>query len=161
MSGKSTEAGTSDLVFRKVEAAEIYPLRYAVLIVGTNRDSPVFPGDELDTTTHFGAFDAETCVACLSVIRSVWREAPAWQMRGMASAPEWRGRGAAMALIAHAERVIGLGSDLGVIWLNAREAAVGFYLKAGYVMDSERFMIENVGPHYRMVKRREMFGKRV
>ena len=35
----------------------ILPLRQAVIIAGTNRDTPYFPGDELSDTLHVGALE--------------------------------------------------------------------------------------------------------
>lgn len=39
-----------------------------------------------------------------------------------------------------------------VMWCNARSAVVDFYRNHGFQTVSDEFMIENVGPHYVMVR---------
>lgn len=135
---------------------EILGLRFDALILGTNRTSPVFPGDDDPQTVHSGAFVGVECAACLSVMPSAWSsprgELPAWQFRGMATSRAWRGRGIGLRLIAHVEAALVVPSGRPVVWLNSRETAVGFYNRAGFRLVSEKFEIENVGPHFRMIK---------
>jgi len=39
------------------------------------------------------------------------------------------------------------------IWCNARTGAVPFYSRMGYGVISDEFMIEGIGPHYKMEKK--------
>ena len=76
-----------------------------------------------------------------------------YQFRGMASAPEARGKGYAdavmRAMIAHMR---GLHAGGGVLlWCNARVGAVGFYERFGMRVVGERFEIAGVGTHVVMV----------
>jgi predicted GNAT family N-acyltransferase len=131
---------------------EILPLRQAVIIAGTNRNSPYFAGDEDETTRHVGVFERLQCIGCATFLRSEWDGEAAWQLRGMATAVAWRRRGVGRALLQFAESTLPNESGIRLFWCNAREKAVGFYKKAGWSVASERFDVQAVGPHYRMVK---------
>ncbi len=140
-----------DIAF--VPLAMILPLRQAVIIAGTDRDSPYFPGDDAPETRHVGVFATTTCVGCATLLRSTWEEAPAWQLRGMAVATDLQRQGIGRLLLAFLEDELPrIAPGIG-IWCNAREKAVSFYSNAGFQLVSERFHIEHVGPHYRLFKR--------
>jgi GNAT superfamily N-acetyltransferase len=81
-----------------------------------------------------------------------WMGKPAWQLRGMATDPDFRGAGVGTRLLAHAEAALAKRSDFRQIWCNARSAAVGFYRKQGWTVVSDEFQIPGVGPHYKMTK---------
>ncbi|HUA70635.1 MAG TPA: GNAT family N-acetyltransferase [Solirubrobacteraceae bacterium] len=72
-----------------------------------------------------------------------------WRIRGMATAPHARGRGAGtkvlQALVQHA-------TDNGAtrLWCNARTPARSLYERAGFVATSDEFETPRIGPHYRM-----------
>ena len=90
-------------------------------------------------------------------VASVWREPPPWQpgdrdswrLRGMATAPEWRGKGAGSAVltavVAHVAEAGG-----GLLWCNARLGAVGFYERAGMVTRGDQWEEPFIGPHVAM-----------
>ncbi|OPZ08509.1 MAG: Acetyltransferase (GNAT) family protein [candidate division BRC1 bacterium ADurb.BinA292] len=143
--------------FRPADLGEILELREDELIRGTGRERE-FPGDRDPTTRHFGAFRQGTCVGCLSAMLSEWEGAPAWQVRGMAVAADWRGRGVGARLLARAEALLVEeragpgGTRVRLLWCNARRPAVGFYEKQGWRVVSGPFEIPSVGPHVRMVK---------
>jgi GNAT superfamily N-acetyltransferase len=83
---------------------------------------------------------------------SEWEGEPAYQLRGMATAPGWQRRGLGKNLLVYSENSI---ADLGVgsiIWCNARLGALDFYLRQGWTRASEVFEIPGVGPHYRLSK---------
>jgi len=79
-------------------------------------------------------------------------EPGAWRIRGMATAPHARRRGAGSAvlstLLAHAERAGALR-----IWCNARTPALSLYERAGFHATSEEFEIPEIGPHFVMERR--------
>ncbi len=130
----------------------VIPLREAIIIAGTNRDTPYFPGDEAPGTRHVGAFNGDVCIGCATLLRSTWEDRPAWQLRGMAVATIRQGQGVGRALLAFFDRELRPVAPTIGIWCNAREKAVLFYRKAGFQVESERFHIENVGPHFRLFK---------
>ncbi len=72
-----------------------------------------------------------------------------WRVRGMATEPEARCRGAGTAvleaLIAHARA-----NGATLVWCNARVRAVTLYERAGFRAVSDEFEVDRIGPHYRM-----------
>lgn len=140
------------MLIRPVQACEIYDLRMAVLIAGTKRTTPQFLGDEEPGALHLGTFDGDRIVGCASFIPSEWMGEPAWQLRGMATDPEYIGKGIGSTLLRQAEELL-RERGRAIMWCNARTSAVGFYLKQGWEKVSDEFVIEAVGPHYRMIKR--------
>lgn len=146
------ELSLHSIVFRIARLEEVVGLREAVLIRGTDRDTPYFEGDRDETTLHFGAFFGDRVLGCLSFMRNEWMEKPAWQLRGMAIDPEFRGAGVGARLLAKAEEALVGQSDIRQLWCNARSGAVGFYRKQGWTAVSEEFQIPGVGPHYKMTK---------
>ncbi len=140
------------VLFREARLDEIIQLRHDVLIVHTDRDSPYFEGDEEETTMHFGAFEEKEIIACLTFLQRPWDHEPAWQLRGMATRPRWRGWGIGRELLIYAEETIRMRSDIIRLWCDARIPAVAFYEKQGWRVMSERFEIKGVGPHVKMSK---------
>ncbi|MFB3785290.1 MAG: GNAT family N-acetyltransferase [bacterium] len=131
---------------------DIIGLRQEVLIKGTGRVSPEFPGDRDATTRHFGAFYQERILGCLTFMLNEWLGNPAWQLRGMATDPAFTGKGIGRKLLRFAETHLLRVSPVRRLWCNARTGAVGFYLKQGWRLESDEFLIPGVGPHYKMSK---------
>lgn len=141
---------SADLEVRAVTAAEIRPLRQQVLRPGRPAAESVYPGDERPTTVHLGAYAAGRLVGIASLYREHRdggdRDTPGWRLRGMASAPDARGRGIGQALLAASvDHVAGAGG--GELWCNARTPAAPFYERAGFEVVSDRFEIPGIGPH--------------
>jgi ribosomal protein S18 acetylase RimI-like enzyme len=69
-----------------------------------------------------------------------------WRVRGMATAPQARGRGAGTAvldaLMAHAQA---LGAER--IWAHVRVPARSLYGRAGFTVASEEHEVPEIGPH--------------
>jgi len=90
------------------------------------------------------AFDAEELVAVGLVAPD--GQPGGWRIRGMATAPAARGRGAGTAvldaLLAHA-----LAHGARRIWCNARTPARSLYERAGLRVISEEFELPMIGPH--------------
>jgi ribosomal protein S18 acetylase RimI-like enzyme len=75
-----------------------------------------------------------------------------WRVRGMATAPRARRRGAGSAILAALVRhAIDQGAS--VIWCNARTGARSLYERAGFRVTSEEFLLPQIGPHFRMERR--------
>jgi predicted GNAT family N-acyltransferase len=139
------------MLIRHVQPDELYQLRMSVLIVGTNRTSPQFQGDLEPDAHHLGAFDGERIIGCASFIPSEWMGLPAWQLRGMATDPQYLGKGVGSAVLRYGEETL-RSCGRSVLWCNARTSAVGFYLKQGWKIVSDEFVISDVGPHFKMMK---------
>ena len=140
---------------RSLTTTETWPLRLSVLRPNRPLEAAQFPGDDLPTTKHFGAFRDGQLVGIASLFAAEMLEQPgttAMQLRGMATAPEVRGEGFGRALVlecvtyAQTQRVEHF-------WFNARIGAVGFYSMLGFEVIGDEFEIPDVGPHFRMWRR--------
>jgi len=134
-------------------AEETSVLRQMVLRPTLSVDQVAMDHDGAEGTFHVGAMnDAGAVVAIMTVMRdSLPHNVPsttmmAWRIRGMASHPEWRGKGLGGAVLefgmTHA-----LGISEAIIWCNARRVAYGFYERYGFGYGSEEFDIPGIGPH--------------
>ncbi len=94
-----------------------------------------------------GAFDGETLIAVGLVGED--GEPGAWRVRGMATAPDARRKGAGTAvlsaLVAHT-----IANGATRVWCNARAPARSLYERAGFRAVSEEFEIPKIGPHFVM-----------
>ncbi len=82
-----------------------------------------------------------------------WRphDSPAWQLRGMATAPDARGRGAGrLALDAAVDHVRAEGAAL--VWCHARDVALTFYERAGFTVEGDGFRNDADIPHHPMAR---------
>jgi GNAT superfamily N-acetyltransferase len=104
-------------------------------------------GHEPAGAVAFGAFAGDELVAVGLVGPD--GEPGDWRVRGMATAPHARGKGAGTqilnALVQHATT-----HGATRIWCNARTAALSLYRRAGFVAASDEFETPQIGPHYRM-----------
>jgi GNAT superfamily N-acetyltransferase len=129
---------------------ELLGLRQAVLRPHQRPDEVRFPDDEVPGTVHFCARDDDGgVVGAVSLMRQSppWRpEMDAWRLRGMATAPEWRGLGVGRALLAAVFDHVAAGGG-GLLWCNARLAAVGFYERAGMATTGDVWEEPVIGPH--------------
>jgi ribosomal protein S18 acetylase RimI-like enzyme len=96
----------------------------------------------------FGAFDGDELVAVGLVGRD--GETPGdWRVRGMATKPDARGRGAGSGVLeALVQHAVAHGATR--VWCNARTRARTLYERVGFVVASEEFEPPDIGPHYRM-----------
>ncbi len=133
------------LHLRSIPLEETRELRRDVL-------RPYMTVDELAETepsgaVAFGVFDGDELVAVGLVGPD--GEPGDWRVRGMATAPHARGRGAGtkvlQALVQHA-----LDNGATRLWCNARTPARSLYERAGFIATSDEFETPRIGPHYRM-----------
>jgi ribosomal protein S18 acetylase RimI-like enzyme len=95
----------------------------------------------------FGAFQGSELVAVGLVGPD--GEPGDWRVRGMATAPQARGRGAGSAILnALVQHAIANGATR--VWCNARTPALNLYKRAGFLVASDEFEPPDIGPHYRM-----------
>lgn len=127
---------------RPVTAAEVRPLRLEVLRAGMVDRTVDFDGDDEPDTIHLAAFDEHAIMVGTSTwLRRVCPVEPdvaAVQLRGMATATHRQGHGIGTALLR-------TGCDMwrdavAVIWANARDAALPFYERHGFVVRGAGFI---------------------
>ena len=96
-----------------------------------------------------GAFDGDELVAVGFVCPD--GGPGAWRVRGMATRPEHRGRGAGSAVLAAlVEHAAAQGATR--VWCNARTPALSLYARAGFAVESEEFEIPEIGAHHVMAR---------
>ena len=142
------------LTTRSIPLAETRQLRRDVL-------RPYMTVDELATTepsgaVAFGVFDGADKLVAVGLVGPDG-EPGDWRIRGMATAPDARGRGAGtrvlQALVQHA-----IENGATRLWCNARTPARNLYERAGFVATSDEFETPRIGPHYRMELRTPAAG---
>ena len=144
---------------RRVSADQIIDLRHVVLRDGLPRSEAIFPGDDSDHARHYGAFEDDRLIGCVTLHLNEWEKQPAWQLRGMAVAADARTSGVGRTMIEVLERDLD-DSPIRQLWCNARVPASGFYVKLGWKIVSEQFEIPTAGPHVRMTRRLGPIPKR-
>lgn len=134
---------------REISPSDTLELRQCVLRPGLRLDQCVYAGDDDSTTHHFGCIVDDGLVGIVSIYKRDKVDLYSgcgFQIRAMATAESFRGKGLGLDLLRAAEKkAFTLGADY--IWANARIAAVGFYRKSGYTIGENEFEIIDVGPH--------------
>jgi GNAT superfamily N-acetyltransferase len=131
---------------REIPLAETRTLRREVLRAQSSLEE--LASHEPAGSVAFGAFAGAELVA-VGLIGREGDEPDDWRVRGMATKPHARGRGAGtrvlQALVQHA---VAHGATR--VWCNARTRALTLYERAGFVATSDEFEPPHIGPHYRM-----------
>jgi GNAT superfamily N-acetyltransferase len=130
---------------RPVPLPDTRPLRREVLRPYMSLDE--LAGHEPAGAIAFGAFEGDELIAVGLV--GPEGEPGDWRVRGMATKPAARGRGAGtLVLDALVQHAIAHGASR--VWCNARTPARTLYERAGFVVASEEFEPPRIGPHFRM-----------
>jgi predicted GNAT family N-acyltransferase len=146
------------LTVDEVDVDAILPLRTRVLRPHFDEGELArWPLDDEPTTHHFAAIDTDSgeVVGCVTFQLAGLPDEPSeWgdvQLRGMAVSQTLQGQGVGARLLdGSLPRLALLYPDARRIWCNARERAVSFYARAGFVVIGEAFEIPEIGPHRRM-----------
>lgn len=138
------------ITIQKIAAATTYEIRLEVL--RKNIDLPYqFDGDEAESTFHLGAYDGEKLIGIATFMErnGIANGKKQYQLRGMATLPEARGKGAGKLLIATAVEELQQ-RNIELLWCNAREVALPFYTKLQFEVVGDDFIVPKVGKHYKM-----------
>jgi len=132
----------ANVVVREVAPAQTRELRQAVL--RPHQTLEELAGDEPTDAFAVGGFEGATLIAVGLVAPD--RKPGGWRIRGMATAPSARGRGAGTAVL---DALIGHAAEHGArrVWCNARTPARSLYERAGLRVVSEEFTLPDIGPH--------------
>ncbi|MDR6784706.1 GNAT superfamily N-acetyltransferase [Pedobacter africanus] len=135
-----------------ISAAEVLPLRSLVLRKGAPLDQCVFPADEIAGCFHLGYIAEGGVVSVATFFPEDYpgRGAGGFRLRGMATDPEFSGRGYGAELIKFAINEL-RSVNASYIWCDARSAAVQFYKKLNFEVISEEFEVPGIGPHFKMI----------
>lgn len=125
-----------------VALADIMQLRVAVLRKGTPATDCNYPEDDYPDVVHFAIFHEGTAIATSSWFMKECPEKPgaaAMQLKGMAVVDELQGAGLGALLI---DAGISLARERGAVitWARARDNAIGFYEKLGFVSTGDGFI---------------------
>lgn len=128
-------------------------LRRAVLRPGWPEGSAMH-GDDNPAAVHLaGRLDDVVVATCLVLPRAYPLRpgaAGAWQLRGMATDPQYRGRGLGAQLLAGALAELA-DRQAALLWCEARDSALEFYARNGFTVDGDGFLHGETGiPHHYM-----------
>lgn len=137
---------------RIADLEEILPLRSLVLRENKGVEFAGFLEDSMKGVFHIGYFVDQlvTCIASFMPVQDKEIGQGGWQLRGMATHPDFKGMGLGTEVLAYANTLL-LEKGVSYIWCNARASAVPFYEKNMYKVISKEFIIENIGPHFKMI----------
>ena len=130
---------------------EVLPLRSLMLRNGKPFEGCIFEGDNSYDTFHLGYLADNIIRSVATFMRNDFfpEDGEGYQLRGMATHPDFGGRGYGAALINFAiDYLKEYNTDY--LWCNARSTAAPFYKKIGFISESPEFDIPGIGFHYEM-----------
>jgi ribosomal protein S18 acetylase RimI-like enzyme len=132
-----------------ISPADTYSLRHKVLRPHQTINDCMYPTDNDENAFHLGAYVNGELISVASYYNELdpaFKANNAYRLRGMATLPEYRGKGAGSALVADAIKIIKeRNGDL--LWCNARTSAADYYQKLGFDQQGEIFDLPPIGPH--------------
>lgn len=137
-----------------LDTAETHGLRLSVLRHNTPTREVEFPEDDLPGVEHLGLrLDGRLVAISSWVPRAHGDEPRAVQLRGMATDRSLQRRGLGGILLeAGCRRRADDGARL--VWANARDSALDFYLRHGFDVEGDGFIEQVTGfPHHVIVRR--------
>lgn len=140
------------VVVKEVSAEETYNIRLETLRKGI--DLPIeFAGDFDVDTFHLGVFENDDLKGISSFMKTtnVLFNATQYQLRGMATLPSARGKGYGKLMLQYAINHL-KEKQITTLWCNAREEALDFYNKVGFLKKGGAFEIQQIGVHYKLYK---------
>lgn len=140
----------------RINASDTYQIRQQVLIPNHDPKKVKFENDDDDDISfHLGAFVESKLVSVASFFydrNTLFKDQHQYQLRGMATLPEFQSRGLSSELLNMAFPIIKQ-NFCTLLWCNARTSAVGYYEKVGFQkFDENVFEIEGIGSHILMFK---------
>lgn len=140
---------------RKITAQDCYEIRHDILCHGLPIETCYFKEDFDENTFHLGAFSDDKLVSIASFCEKKsenFDDGVQYQLRGLATLPEYRGMHAATDLIEYAQDIV-RHRGCTILWCNARVSVGQYYHKIGFEAIGDVFTIDPVGPHTVMYKK--------
>jgi GNAT superfamily N-acetyltransferase len=110
-----------------------------------------FPTDTAEGAFHLGYYISGQLASVVSLHPQNYGSfiGDGYQLRGMATLEQYRGKGFGNRLLNFA--IVYLrGQKANYIWCNARKKALKFYLDSGFEVISAEFDVKGIGPHHVM-----------
>jgi len=139
-------------MIRFIALEHVFDVRNIVLREGKMPPGePRFPSDDHQGAFHLGYFDGDKLVCVASFHPENYKDfaGNAYQLRGMATLEEYRGKSIGNQLLNFA--IVYLrGQKANYVWCNARKKALKFYDSIGFEIVSPEFDVPGIGPHHAM-----------
>jgi RimJ/RimL family protein N-acetyltransferase len=139
---------------KKISASETYNIRHNVLRQGKPVDTCKFEGDNLDTTIHLGLFYYSELIGVVTYLKNCnesYQQETQYQLRGMGILPQFQGKKFGNVLLKKGAQLLKI-KKCELVWCNARESAVSFYMNFGFKRTGHEFHIPEIGTHFAMYK---------
>ncbi len=139
---------------KKISADETIELRHSVLRSGMPKEESVFEGDYDDDTLHLGAFNKDNLIGVITFHKkktNTYKVHPVYRLTGLAVLDEFRGKGVGKKLVEKGIEKVSKNESV-FIWCFARDFAVNFYEKLGFLLKIQQVIIPNIGSHRIMFK---------
>ena len=139
---------------KQIKTAETYPLRIEILR-NNIPENYHFIGDDNKKAIHLGAFINNRIVGIVSLMQNTHTEFTdefVYQLRGMAIKEEMQKQGIGKKLILESLKLLKR-KGCTILWCNAREVAIKFYLNLGFIIKGNSFEIKDIGIHFMMYKK--------
>tara|TARA_B110001454_G_C12528159_1_gene354049 strand:- start:126 stop:560 length:435 start_codon:yes stop_codon:yes gene_type:complete len=140
------------IAIQKISSKQTHQIRLEILRNGVHL--PVqFSGDNDQETFHLGVFEQHELRGIASFMKTSngLFDKEQYQLRGMATVAEVRGKGYGRLMLLRAFELL-RERQVHVLWCNARVNALGFYVKLGFSQKGEKFEIKEIGEHYTLCK---------
>ena len=144
-----------NLSLKIVKSDDLLNLRSKILRNNLDPNLCRFPGDKEINSFHIGAFNGNTMIGGVSVMKNECKkkELPnCFQLRGLFVDKEFQHNGIGKTIVNFVENRL-RDSGVNYLWMNARESAVLFYLKLNYSNSKISYVINEIGLHYLMYKK--------
>lgn len=144
-----------NLSLKIVKSDDLLNLRSKILRNNLDPNLCRFPGDKEINSFHIGAFNGNTLIGGVSVMKKECKkkELPnCFQLRGLFVDKEFQHNGIGKTIVNFVENRL-RDSGVNYLWMNARESAVLFYLKLNYSNSKISYVINEIGLHYLMYKK--------
>ena len=144
-----------NLSLKIVKSDDLLNLRSKILRNNLDPNLCRFPGDKEINSFHIGAFNGNTLIGGVSVMKNECKkkELPnCFQLRGLFVDKEFQHNGIGKTIVNFVENRL-RDSGVNYLWINARESAVLFYLKLNYSNSKISYVINEIGLHYLMYKK--------
>ena len=144
-----------NLSLKIVNSEDLLNLRSKILRNNLDPNLCRFPGDKEINSFHIGAFNRNTLVGGVSVMKNECKKKKlpnCFQLRGLFVDKEFQKNGIGKTIVNFVENRL-RDSGVNYLWMNARESAVLFYLKLNYSNSKISYVINEIGLHYLMYKK--------